>query len=281
MTPPLKSKENTGNRWRHLGYLPVAALLVLAAALGCGDGSNDPREYSDRIAVYDGNGGWHESAVAAKAALEADNQTVDLVSDSDVQTSLEEYGLLVLTAEDPRTMLASLGATGRLQVRSFVESGGGLIALGTASYAAGDSLSYNNLISLEQPLGLFRGYTSGPILSLAGPGSHTMVLVTLTTDVVNPTDMFSVTTLYRGGPLFFVESAPNAHVLARYDLSTNDVAALSMSSGAGRVVLFGVHPEIEEGSDRDGSDWGSTLTDPDSEWEWLQLAAQWSLRQIN
>lgn len=259
-------------------FLVIAALLPLFA--GCFDGGDSTGPPSHKVAVYNGDGSWSESAKATKAALEADSLTVDFVNASDVQESLDGYGLLVLTGDDPGDLLSALGSTGKLRIKSFVESGGGLIALGPACYALGDSLSYNNLTILESPVDLFSGYATGPIVELAAPGSHAMTQVSLASGGFNPIDETQLTTLYRGGPLLVVRSPANAAVVATFDQLSGIPAAISMTVSVGRVVLFVVQPEIEEGSLRDNSTWGADLVDPDSEWEWLQNAARWCLWDI-
>lgn len=150
------------------------SLLLLAFGLamaGCIDGTGPDGPLSDRVAVYNGDGAWSESAKAAKAALEKDSLTVDMVTASDVQESLDDYGLLVLTGDDPGDLLSALGSTGKLRIKSFVESGGGLIALGPACYILGDSLSYNNLTILDSPVELFQGMPPGPSSSWRHPAA--------------------------------------------------------------------------------------------------------------
>jgi len=259
-----------------LFMLAIIALLILA---GCGTGNEDNWDLPDRIAVYDGQGGWHESAVAAKAALENDGRTVDLVDENDIQSDFSDtYGILVMTGEDPREILAALGTTGRFAIQDHVERGGGFIGLGVGCYVAADSMSWNNLPMIDQPLGLYHGVATGPIITLATAGNQVMASVSPSDILFNPELYSTLYVLYRGGPRMIVQS-PSASSLGTYDLANNYTAALRFTTGAGRVVLFGVQPEFEENSSRDNTNWGSSLSDPESEWFWLQIAAQWCFHE--
>ncbi len=262
-----------------LHTLCFTAVISLLFAVGCGNNSHPNTTPSDRVAVYDGTGGWHDSAVAAKAALEADGQKVNLVDEAGIQDSLTVYGLLVMTGEDPRQILAALGSTGRFQILSLVERGGGFIGLGVGSYIAADSISWQNLPELGTPLGLYNGLAFGPMVTLAPPGGHAMVSITPSYDLFNPALLTTLHVAYSGGPALLVEYPP-ATVIGFFDLLNQTPAGVAFNYGAGRVVLFAVNPEFEENSSADGTEWGSDMTDPESDWFWLQYAAEWCLYQI-
>jgi glutamine amidotransferase-like uncharacterized protein len=255
----------------------IIAILLLSA--DCGNNNPSSPILSDRVAVYDGTGGWHESAIAAKAALIADSQSVDFVTEDDVQASLRDYGLLVMTGEDPRQILAALGSTGRFQIENLVQRGGGFIGLGIGSYIAADSIQWQSAPVLETPVGLYSGLAAGPLTTLAPPNGYAMVSVTLRDNRFNPALIPSLQIAYREGPALLVDF-PSATVIGSFDLISEVPAAVAFELGAGRVVLFAVNPEFEENSNADGTNWGSDMTDPESDWFWLQLAAEWCLHQI-
>ena len=256
----------------------IAALFALFAN-GCGDGGGSTPLLSDRIAIYDGTGGWHDSAIAAKAALVADSQSVDLINENNIQASLENYGLLVMTGSDPSQLLMALGSVGRFQIEDFVQRGGGFIGLGIGSYSAADSVVWMSQPVLEPAIGLYNGLATGPLTTLAPPGGRAMVAVTLRDNLFNPQLLTNIWVAYHDGPALLVDYPP-ASSIGTIDLLGNTAAAVAFTRGAGRIVLFAVNPEFEENSLADGTDWGSDLTDPESEWFWLQYAAEWCLGQI-
>lgn len=256
-------------------------IIVLTSLLfvGCGGNGGTTPLLSDKVAIYDGTGGWHDSAVAAKAALEADSQEVVLISENDIQGSLNDYGLLVMTGNDPSLLLQALGSAGRFQIEDFVQRGGGFIGLGIGSYTAADSIVWQSQTVLEPSIGLYNGLASGPLTTLAPPNGYAMVAVNLRNDIFNPGLVPNLWIAYREGPALLVDF-PSAISIGTFDLISNMPAAVAFERGAGRVVLFAVDPEFEENSPRDGTSWGSDLTDPDSDWFWLQYAAEWCLAQI-
>jgi hypothetical protein len=65
-------------------------------------------------------------------------------------------------------------------------------------------------------------------------------------------------------------------ILATYAVNGKP-AVVAYSAGKGRVFLSGVHPEFEEGSDRDGVTWDDDLFDPESEWPLMRKAVKWVL----
>ena len=259
-----------------IGLGLLTAILLLAS--GCDPGGNSSPLLSDKVAVYDGTGGWHESAVAAKAALVADSMSVVFVTENDIQASMSDYGLLVMTGNDPSQLLAALGSTGRFQIEDFVQRGGGFIGLGIGSYVASDSIVWQSQTVLEPSIGLYSGLASGPLITLAPPNGYAMVSVTLRNDLFNPALVPSLWIAYRQGPAMTV-NYPAAASIGTIDLITNLPAGVAFERGAGRVVLFAVDPEFEENSSVDGTNWGSDLNDPDSDWFWLQYVAEWCLDQ--
>jgi hypothetical protein len=52
---------------------------------------------------------------------------------------------------------------------------------------------------------------------------------------------------------------------------------IAFEAGQGRVFLSSPHPEYEEGSLQDGTDYFDTMVDPDSEWPFMMKIAEWLL----
>jgi len=257
----------------------TATLLGLLLILGgCGGTSPvNPGGVSKRVAVYNGTGADGRFAGAVKAALEDAGRTVDLVDEAQCQSDLSAYGLVVISAGDPVEMAGALGFTGIGRIKGLVESGGGYIGLGAGAYLAADSISYHGSGALATPLGLLHGLAQGPI-----PGIGSGMLLTSVSIVDVEFDPGTGTTfqvLYYDGPSIEVREAIPLLEIARFN-STQGLATIGFGYGLGRVIACAVHPEIEENDDRDGTDVGSDLVDPESEWFYLQRLAAWCLHEI-
>jgi len=68
-------------------------------------------------------------------------------------------------------------------------------------------------------------------------------------------------------------------VVGTYADYNNDPAIIGFGYGEGRVLLIGPHPEIEEDSDRDGTDFADWFEDNGSDWSLLWTATDWVLQQ--
>ena len=53
---------------------------------------------------------------------------------------------------------------------------------------------------------------------------------------------------------------------------------ITFEYSSGRVFLSSPHPEYEEGTMRDGTEGWDTMTDPDSEWDFMLKICQWLLK---
>ncbi len=72
------------------------------------------------------------------------------------------------------------------------------------------------------------------------------------------------------------EAGSGISVLARY-ARTGGAAVVAGEFGAGRVVLTGPHPEVEEDSPRDGNSYFDVFEDQGSDWPLMSSAAAWCL----
>ncbi len=62
--------------------------------------------------------------------------------------------------------------------------------------------------------------------------------------------------------------------LATYKYN-GEPGVVASTYGSGKVVLFGPHAEIEEDSNRDGTSFGKSLDDNDSDWRMMQYVLSW------
>jgi glutamine amidotransferase-like uncharacterized protein len=85
------------------------------------------------------------------------------------------------------------------------------------------------------------------------------------------------TLFYENSGYFIAENATGVIPIAYYK-DTDCCCMLAFEAGAGRVFLSSPHPEYEEGSLNDGTDYFDTMNDPDSEWPLMLSIALWLLR---
>ena len=254
-------------------------LMVLLGLLvaGCGDSPSDPSGPTRRIAVYNGSGADSEFATAVKNALEDDGRVVDLVDEAQIQTSLADYGLVIISSGNPIDISDALGYTGRQRIQGLVNAGGGFLALGSGAYLVGDSISFHGSGSITPGIEFYHGLSKGPIASLASSG-HVLAAVAITDVEFDPGSSTAFETMYNEGPEFLVEESLPIITIARYT-ANNLIAAMGFEYGPGRVAVASFNPEIEENDDRDGTNFGSDLVDPDSEWFFLQTLVAYCFRE--
>lgn len=223
--------------------------------------------------IYTGPGVWDPSVRAMFAALRSFGLPVDSVSASMiVHGDLSRFIMVVFPGGDPHRYSEDLGPIGRGEMRLFVARGGGFLGVGGgAAVADSDSGDWPGLK-------LFAGDADWPIDVIRPHPEYTLTHV----DLFDPQHPIAHAvrdryyTLYRWGPEFGFHAAD---VIFAYEI-TGSPAAVAFEYGTGRVFLAGFHPEIEENSDRDSTDFGSELDDPESEWELLQSAVQYCLWEI-
>ena len=79
--------------------------------------------------------------------------------------------------------------------------------------------------------------------------------------------------LYYWGPILLLEKDADAIILGNYD-KIDLPAMIAFDYGYGKAILIGTHPEIEENTLRDGTNWGNELDDRGSDWDLLNRAVQ-------
>jgi glutamine amidotransferase-like uncharacterized protein len=179
--------------------------------------------------------------------------------------SLEEYDILVTPGGcwcDERCEI--LENPEKNAIHQFIQNGGAYFGVdGGASYAT------------SWRLDLFHG-NYWPDVN----GSGTYLLeVNVNTDCTEPDlseEQSSYTLLYEASGYFDVEGMTGINTIASYaDLDLP--CMISFEYGIGRVFLSGPHPEYEEGSMRDNEEAWDTLTDPDTEWDFMLKICNWLL----
>lgn len=242
-------------------------MMLIAFSLGC---DKDPVSSEDRvdIGIYNGQGVWGESVTAMLQAAEYYGYSSELFEEQAIfDDALDRYLIIVLPGGDPREIAVSIGPVGANRIKNFVMYGGSLLGLGGGAAVVGKDTD------LHSGIGLFQGTTRWPVDRIALYPDYTITNILL----INPLHRITENlhshfwTLYRWGPEFIADDPNSIDVLFTYDL-TSTPAVIALRYGAGKVFLSGCQLEIEENSDRDGTDFGSELNDPDSEWEMLEPA---------
>ena len=82
------------------------------------------------------------------------------------------------------------------------------------------------------------------------------------------------TTWYYASQYFNPHAGADVHVIATYEYN-NEAGMVAFEYENGTVFLSSPHPEYEEDSDRDDTDFGDYLEDPDSEWDLLLSVSIW------
>jgi glutamine amidotransferase-like uncharacterized protein len=253
----------------------MSAFLLLLLAVRCK--SPLAPENTVDIALYAGDGASEISTQAANNMFQWMGYTVSLVEGEDFDKGLDHFRLLCFPGGDMYQYGQSISSDGKENIRDFIRSGGGYIGICGGAYFASEHVVWQGTALPMMPLGLLPGTAQGPIDAIAPYPNCTMCRVIIV-DLIHPITQSSQDSewiLYCYGPTF----TPSIHVdiLARYEIG-NQPAMLAFDYGRGRVFLIGLHPEIEEDSDRDGVTFGDSFDDQGSDWELMRRAMLWCLR---
>jgi glutamine amidotransferase-like uncharacterized protein len=233
------------------------------------------------VALYADDGCWAESDSALEQMYHWMGMSVTKVNASQIRDQgLSAYRLLCIPGGDMYKYSGSLGADGVAKIREFVSGGGGYIGICGGAYFASKKVVWKGITLPMNSLRLFDGTAQGPwdeIVPFPESGLCTLRIPdhshAITRDVPD-----SLRVLYYWGPALLPDSTYTGAVLARYGIG-NRPAALATTYGRGRVFLIATHPEIEEGSPRDGVVFRDDLADPESEWDLMKNAAAWCLEK--
>lgn len=166
------------------------------------------------------------------------------------------------------------------RITNFVSGGGGCIGICAGSFYLCDSIGWLGE-TYQYPVNLFKGYGDGPIESIAPWPYWSMTPIQVSDSALGINSSYNM--LYYGGP-YFTDYDPSQAITnsAFYTDYSNEPAIIRFTAGSGRVVLFGPHPEAEEGSTNDwayfdGFAYSSTaaISDSESEWDLFETYLDW------
>ena len=238
------------------------------------------------FAIYTGSGTWDHSITAFKKFLEWKNLSWEDVSAWDINHNdlRPLYQGIFMPGGWAYNYKKSIHDIGDQNIRDLIASGGAYIGMSAGAYYACDNVRWEGR---DYPyfLNLFHGDCIGPIDEIAPWPNYVMTSMSINqTHPANVYEPASEDILYYGEPYFVPYTGQEMQRFASWNVPANPSAdkqpgIIGFPYGLGRVLLVGPHPEIEEDSDRDGTNFGDELNDNGSDWPFLWTAVDWLLQR--
>lgn len=238
------------------------------------------------FAIYTGSGTWEPSITAFKKFLEWKGLTwqevnAKTINDKDLRPLYRGIFMPGGWAYDYKRAIKS---SGNQHIRDLINNGGAYIGMSAGAYYACDNVRWEGK-DYPYYLKLFQGDCIGPIDEIAPWPNYVMTAMNINQN--HSANLYEPATediLYYGEPYFVARQGQEMQVLASWIVPANPEAnnapgIIGFNYGSGRVLLVGPHPEIEEDSDRDGTNFGDELNDNGSDWPFLWTAVDWLLRR--
>ena len=263
--------------------MKIKRALLLLCLVGCAQTEPEGRHLAtpEIVALYSDQGTWEESVQAAEKMFRWMGYTVSLV-DADYinDVGLDDFSLLCVPGGDMYQYAQDISSVGKENIKDFIRRGGGYIGVCGGAYFASEKVIWRGNQLPMAPLGIFLGTAKGPIDEIVPYPDYAMGEVNIVDSAhpVTQSEPDSTWMLYYWGPAFVPNKDAETAVLGRYE-GVDQPAMLAFDYGLGRVFLIGTHPEIEENSERDGVAFADELDDRGSDWELMQKAVLWCLRE--
>jgi glutamine amidotransferase-like uncharacterized protein len=229
------------------------------------------------LALYSDKGCWEDSTIASKNMFEWMGYDVSLVDADYVDgKSLDDFRIICFPGGDMYRYADDISSRGKAKIRDFVGGGGGYVGICGGAFFASEEIIWAGKDIPTEPLGIFPGKAVGIIDEIAPYPEYAMCRVNIV-DFEHPitaSDVFSEWMLYYWGPRLIPTPGADVDVLGVY-VGCGDPAMVAFEYGAGRVFLIGPVPDIEEDSDRDGTDFAEEFDDRGSDWDLMRRAALW------
>ncbi len=223
-----------------------------------------------RVGLYAGKGSWGENVEVIGHFLDHHGFKWSVFDENEaVKPGLEEqYDLLWFPggfAAEYKNFISDHSI-----IRDFVNDGGLFIGSCAGAYYASRILRWEGA-DHEYPLELFKGKGVGPLSGLIGWGK-TGSIELMEGHPVNHGFNPEKEMYYFDGPYFEPDEEESVTILARYQ-ANNEPAVIAGTSGGGKYLLLGPHPEI--GGYSEQSPQFSPEGEDGAQWPWLYRAILW------
>ena len=233
------------------------------------------------IALYADTGASEVSIQAAEKMFEWTGYTVMRIKANDILTQgLDRFVILCIPGGNMFQYAQDLTLEGIEKIRQFVFRGRGYIGICGGAYFTGERVFWQENQLPMNSLGIFPGVTLGPVEEIAPYPQCTMCKVNIVnrSHPITQLEPDTAWIMYCYGPMFIPKEGVDVQILGNYEI-LNRPAMLAFMYGQGRVFNIGVHPELEEDSDRDGVDFGDVFDDRGSDWDLMKKAVCWCAKK--
>jgi glutamine amidotransferase-like uncharacterized protein len=244
--------------------------------------------YTRHWAVYTGSGTWEPSILAFTSFLAWKGHTWQAVNKNQINRGqlIGRFDGLFMPGGWAGNYNQALSSSGDQHIRDFIAGGGAYIGMSAGAFYLCDVTIWEGEY-LDYPSDVFDGDCVGPIEEIAPWPQYTMTPMNINLGFeANAFEPAIRDVLYYGEPYFVPHEGQVIQTFATWIVPSNPIAdgapgIIGIDYGDGRAVLVGPHPEIDEDDDRDGTDFGSELSDgPDgSDWPLLWTAVDWAFKQ--
>lgn len=234
-----------------------------------------------RVAVFNGSarGTKQVGVIASRTALAHMyawmGATVDILNASYIRNyGLGEYDIIAMPGDHPLGTGLELGDNGTKVVRDFIANGGSYLGVcGGAMFACTTGEFYGE--DYNYALQLFNGGAFGPVPEVDSPGLTTLNINTSCSRLNLSDSPDTLDVLFYGGGYYTPNVEQEMTTIAQYPDGKAAIIVFEYENGC--VCLSGPHPEWEENSERDGTDFMSHYDDSDTEWDLMKQISLWQV----
>jgi glutamine amidotransferase-like uncharacterized protein len=251
-------------------YLIIITLVLSACNIRVGAAD---------IALYSDRGASEDCVIATKHMFDWMGLKVELIDASHInRRPLDGYRIICFPGGNMYQYAQDIAESGKDKIREFISSGGGYIGICGGAYFTGERVFWQSAQLPMSPLGIFPGTTQGPIDAIAPYPDCVMCKIDIIehNHPITKTESDSAWIMYCYGPMLLPDNSADVTILGRYDI-LDQPAMITFEYGEGRVFIVGVHPELEEDSERDGVNFGDEFNDRGSDWNIMRKATFWCL----
>jgi hypothetical protein len=191
------------------------------------------RTWTTDAMVFSGDGTWSSEVASIEALMTANGITYKDTNSTELDAmtldDLAQFGMLVFPGGEGSTEAESVSATTHANLRAAVQT----LGVNYLGFCAGSFVAVAPAPAAGQDVTYGFGVVNGPILDEFTPTDNANADYEMTLDTFP--DGTSTDILWYGGPI-----TPSTGIIAKYPTGTPAIS--EMWSGAGFVVLSGIHP---------------------------------------